>query len=219
MQNPIIDSNIVRVIDSSMLYRLKSYIKGLKIQAVKGRSETSLRALSEMLLIEHNIIQHDLVSLGLSDGVREIFNVGGLIQKLSNYIGYNRIEEACIVGCGPLADKIIESPSFKQCNLKIVAAFDINPAEGIEFDGVKVLNIIRSREIIQRMNIVLAILAISSPESQMAVEVISNSSIKMIWNFTQTAVKVPGDLIAFHSAIDGEIFNDYLSLISHFNNR
>ncbi|QKG79546.1 hypothetical protein [Tenuifilum thalassicum] len=211
--------NTPQSLDYELFKRLKKYIKGLKIQAIKGRNETSLYSLSEIINIDHDLIMSDLTLIGVSDGIKEVFCVGSLIQQLSNLIGYNRIEEACLIGAGPIAESIVSSVEFEKCNLRIVAAFDSNPAEHSEIAGLRVLGMDRIGEIVQRMHVVLAIMAAPRIDSAVAAKIILNSSIKMIWNFTELALSEVGEVVVVNSNLQGDIIADYKLLLQRYYNR
>jgi len=219
MQTPSSISDTVKIINTDLLLRLKNYMKGLRILAVKGRTETSISSLADFQHIDVATIRQDFSLLGFSDGVREIFSVGLLLQLISNCLGYYRVEEACLVGCGRLARTLLADEGFCKCNIRIVAAFDINPLlVNTEIAGVRVLSTLHFNDIIHRMNVVLAIMATPSKDTQVAADIICNSSIKMLWNFTHRSIEIPKGIVELQSSLASDICEDYTSLIALYKN-
>ncbi len=208
-----------QVFDADLLLRLKNYLKVLRIFAVKGRTDVSIFSLAEQQGIDGATVQHDFSLLGFSDGVREIFNVSNLIYLLSNSLGYYRVEEACLVGCGRLARSILANSAFSSCNIRIVAAFDVNPLlVHTEIAGVKVLDTLHFNDMIQRMNVVMAIMATPSGDVLRAAELICCSPIKMIWNFTHRAIEAPFGMVGVNSSLASDICADYNTIVSQYRN-
>jgi redox-sensing transcriptional repressor len=99
-----------------------------------------------------------------------------------------------IVGYGHLGKAISSYLLNKRPNLKIVAAFDIDPKKIGSNSIVICYSVERLREIITSKNISIALLTVSASSAQQMAKVLVSSGIKGILNFTSVNLSVPPDI-------------------------
>jgi redox-sensing transcriptional repressor len=77
-----------------------------------------------------------------------------------------------------------------------VGAFDNNPERiGKKIHGVPIFSIDTLNEQVRNLNASIAILTVPSTYAQESADRVVNAGIKAIWNFTNTKLKLPSDVV------------------------
>ena len=85
---------------------------------------------------------------------------------------------------------------FEECGLKIVAAFDSDPAKiGRKIHGKHVLALHKLANLAQRMHILIGIITVPAAEAQAVAELLLEGGARAIWNFAPVRLRVPGHII------------------------
>lgn len=217
------------VIPQESFVRMNSLLTFTRLQKIKGKTDISLDHMADSLSLQVTDLNSDLTRLGISDGVRHIFSVGALIDGLEVALGYHRINEAFLVGTGRLGNILLQYAGFKECGLRIVAAFDVKPSLiGTEIESIKVLDPAKIKTLADRMHIALGLIATPADQAQKTADLLVNAGIRVIWNFSLTDVVVPEGVILENSLIQSDLnatfarinerFTDLLKRIPETNN-
>lgn len=211
-------NKVLAELDFAMLSRLKNYVKGLRIFAIKGKDVVSVHSLAEQQGVNSSVVQNDLLYVGISDGVKEIYEVESLIYGLSNRLGCYRVDEACLIGTGKLAQSVLNCDAYKKCRIRIVAAFDVYSSSTITPDilGVKVLDLSHLGDIVRRMNLTLAIVAVPEMNMKEVEDEVFNTSLRLIWNFSPVILKEADNVKVVNSTLTSDVQSDYRSLIKNY---
>jgi len=216
MENGQSNEGIV-VMPQDLLVRMNSLLSFIKLLKIKGRTDISLRHIEESLNMPADLIANDLLILGINDGVRQIFCIGTLIDRLEIALGHFHINEAFLVGAGRLGNMLMRYPGFVECGLRIVAAFDVNPTLlGKEINGIKVLNPTKIGELTDRMHVSLGLVATPADQAQATANLLVDAGIRVIWNFSLREISVPSDIILESSLIHSDLKETYTRLINRF---
>jgi len=85
---------------------------------------------------------------------------------------------------------------FKEHGLNIVALFDADEQKvGTFINEKEVFDIKRLSYLIKRLHILIGILTVPAETAQYCADIMIESGIKAIWNFTPTKLQVPKDVI------------------------
>jgi len=88
------------------------------------------------------------------------------------------------------------TPVFAEIGFNLVAAFDADPAKvGREVAGKPILEASRLSDLVRRMHIQIAILAVPAAAAQMVTDTLVRAGIRAIWNFTPTRLAVPREVL------------------------
>jgi redox-sensing transcriptional repressor len=140
-------------------------------------------------------VRRDLMLIGLTGSRRKGYSVRALIDLIGETIDREEGSNVAIVGAGNLGRAITAFLRKSKSRLKIAAAFDVDPGKiNREIAGVPCFDKHRIPEIVNKMNISIAILTVP-PEvaGDMAAQVI-RCGIKGILNFTSVHLDVPADV-------------------------
>ena len=207
----------VATFDADALQRLRRYLIGLRIFSLKGKTMVSTESIAEQQGVDTSVVFSDLQQAGAGDGVRAIFDVNPLIHHLEEVLGFFRVDEACIVGCGRLANAIITNQSFLSCGIKLVAAFDVKPTLiDNELWGVKVIEMDRFSSMVQRMHLVMGIIATPSEQVEAVAQSMIDAGIRIIWNFSVKPFYAPDGIAYKQSLLTDDLAEAYADLVNQY---
>ena len=165
-------------VSKSVLKRLPSYLAYLKTIPEEASPYISATAMANALGMGEVQVRKDLALV--SDGGRP--KIGylreGLIEDISQFLGYDNTTDAILVGAGKLGQALLGYSGFEAYGLNILAAFDISPKAEKTVDGKPIIPMERM-ESFCRTNKVLMIAC----------------GIKAIWNFAPVHLDVPGNIL------------------------
>lgn len=146
----------------------------------------------------HNItavqVRRDIMFIGYSSRGRKGYNIKDLIAVIARIMDPSDVLNIAIVGYGHLGKAISSYLVNKRPNLKIVAAFDIDPRKIGSSSVVTCYSVERLREIIASKDISLALLTVSADAAQQMAKALIASGIKGILNFTSVNLSVPQEI-------------------------
>jgi len=183
-----------------------SYIKGLPEDAPKNISATTI---AEALQLNDVQVRKDLASVSSSGKPKVGYNVKDLIAELEAFLGYNDIDNAVIVGAGSLGKALLNYSGFKAYGLNIIAAFDLCE-EPTEFQGKTVFPIAQLESFCRKVNIHIGIITVPASSAQEICDLLVNSGIRAIWNFTPVHLVVPDGIL-----VQNENMASSLALLSN----
>ena len=153
------------IILKSTLGRLPSYYCEIENRVARGEEFVSSSSIAESLGINPVQVRKDLASISSEPGRPKLgFRVDTLLEDLKKYLGYDRYDEAILVGVGALGHVLMQYGGFAKYSLDIVAGFDREPKE--EKIGEKpVLPISKMVSFLKRTHIKIGIIAVPAPEA------------------------------------------------------
>jgi redox-sensing transcriptional repressor len=129
--------------------------------------------------------------------VRKDLAITGIVGKaIEHYLGWDQNHVAVLVGAGNLGSALMGYQEFQRHGLRIVAAFDTDPQKvGSQVHGVPVRAMESMEQGIRAIAAEIAILTVPSPFAQATSEILVRAGITSIWNFTNTKLKVPDQIV------------------------
>lgn len=168
----------------------------LRILKLRGRTYVNIQTLAENMRLSEETIFNILseIRLGIPDNFE--FEIGQSLDLLETLLGHHCLTEAFIAGAGKMGSSLIRSEEFRNCGLRITAAFDIEPSIiGNEINGVKIVNIEKLSGLAHRMHIALGIITTPPDQAQQTADIMASSNMQVIWNFTPEKITVPSSII------------------------
>lgn len=183
------------VIMKSTLSRLPSYYCNIEERAAAGEEYVSATAIAESLSISPIQVRKDLASISSEPGRPKLgFRVERLLEDLKTCLGYDRYDEAVIVGVGALGHVLMQYGGFANYGLGIVAGFDREVRES-KVGGKKVLPIEKLVPFLRRTHIAIGIIAVPAPSAQEVADMLVQGGVRAIWNFAPTTLNVPDSIL------------------------
>ena len=178
------------------LRRLPLYYHYLKGLLKKGREAVSCTHIGTDLNLDPPQIRKDLAFTGIRGIPKVGYKVSALVEFIERFFGWNKVDEAFLVGTGNLGKALIGYEGFSRYGFKIVAAFDANSEQvGKDIKGVKILDVEKLADLSERMNIKLGVIAVPENAAQGVADELVKGGVKGIWNFAPAALQVPDDVI------------------------
>lgn len=198
--------NEIKGIPEPTIRRLPSYIHHLKLLKIQGRDIVSGRHLSRDLNLDPTQVAKDLFYIDISGKTGVGFNIDELIDAIENFLGWNNTNDVFLIGAGHLGSAITGYETFKNYGLNIVYAFDNDPnIIGKTVHEVEVLNVDRFIDLAKRMHISIGIIAVPPSSAQNVADIMSQTDIKAIWNFSPVSITVDEQIFVqnewLHSSI------------------
>ncbi len=186
--------------------RLPSYLHELKLLRENRQQTVSTTQLAQRLGLEPIIVRKDL-ELASSPGSPGIgYSVQKLIDGIEDFLNWNRDTPVFLVGAGNLGSALLGYRGFLEYRFNIVAAFDSDPVKiGTFIHDKPVFDIEKLCEKAQEMKVKIAILSVPCEYAQKAADRIVKSGLKAIWNFTNTPLALPEDIVQQRVNMAGDL--------------
>jgi redox-sensing transcriptional repressor len=198
-----------RSIPQPSLQRLPQYHHYLVELETRGISRVSCSAIGQDLGLVPVQVRKDLQYTGIIGKPKTGYSVSELIQAIETFLGWNNINEAFLVGAGNLGTALLGHERFSKFGLRIVAAFDTDPAKVGQWVHEKaVLSLDKLADLAPRMSIHLGIITTPAEVAQAVVDEMVKGGIQAIWNFAPVKLKVPEHIIVHNE----DLYNSLASL-------
>lgn len=171
-----------------------SYLKDLEADNVMYVSAPTIAKLMDMNAVQ---VRKDLAAVSKSQGLpKKGFEVKALLKDVGDYLGYNKREEAVLIGVGHLGKALLSFKGFDDYGLDIVAAFDSSKAlVGKRIRNKTVFDLPELEGICRKRKIRIAIITVPAEYAQEIADVLINAGILAIWNFAPVHIKVPEHIL------------------------
>lgn len=179
------------------LQRMPGYLLYLKNRLSEGEKFISSTVMAEDLKQNPVQVRKDLAIVSARPGKPKIgFTITELIKDIENFLGYNGISEAVLVGAGQLGKTLLSYDGFERYGLKIVAGFDVRKETvGNTVNGKQVFHFSRFSALCQKLKVKIGIITTPRENAQEVADEMVASGIKAIWNFAPTHLTVPEDIV------------------------
>jgi len=178
------------------IWRLPSYMHIIRTAQANGQFYISGTVIAQELNLEPIQVRKDLAITGIIGKPKKGYPVDALIAAIDHYLGWDDVHDAIVVGAGNLGSALMGYPEFRIHGLHIVAAFDTNPEKiGGKVHDVPIVGLNALESTIQGANIEYAILTVPSFNAQEMADTLVKNGIRAIWNFTNTKLNVPDEVV------------------------
>jgi redox-sensing transcriptional repressor len=185
-----------KVVSEPTLKRLPLYHRFLKERLATGRETVSCTDIGLDLDLDPTQVRKDLESVGIAGRPRIGYALAAVIEALEQFLGWNNVHDAFLVGAGSMGSALLGYRKFEQCGLKIVAAFDQDRAKiGTRIHGKQVLALDKLPNLAQRMHILIGIITVPAEGAQAVADLLVAGGIRAIWNFAPIRLRAPEHVI------------------------
>lgn len=178
------------------LARLALYYEILITLPLKKRLISS-EELGTLAGVSPSTVRQDFLYFNEIEGKAKIgYEVTKLKEALKNIFKLNSKTHAVIIGAGSLGQSIAGYDSFKKSKIVFDSFFDNSPNKiGRLYKGIFVRDIKYLKDYLEEnRRIKIVIICVPPKEAQGIVNMVVDSGIKMIWNFSPTILKIPSDV-------------------------
>lgn len=176
-----------------------AYINMLRSQNVEYVSSTQI---SRKINVDASQIAKDLSFLNIKGKTRIGYQVEHLAVELSNFLGFHEDHTAFIIGVGSLGSALIQDSGLMQYGLHIVAGFDVDDKiVGTEINGIPIFHISDLKEKSKSLKAEIGILTVPVEYAQESAQLLAQSGLRAIWNFTPFRIKVADNVVIQNTSI------------------
>ena len=189
--------NTSLVVPKSTLSRLPLYYSHInKLQQV-GEKYVSAAAIAQSLNLNPVLVRKDLSGVSSVEGKpRAGFEIDTLLNDLSEFLGYNKVDEAILVGVGSLGRLILTNKEFSSMGLDITVGFDKDPnLVGLQIGSKYILPMEKMESYIKRTGVKIGIITVPADQAQSVCDQMVECGILAIWNFAFTLLNVPQGIL------------------------
>lgn len=185
----------MRKVSVAVLTRLAHYYQILVDLRERGREFVSSEHLGRLMGIDDSLVRKDLS--GVMSGVQRVgYHVPTTVARIQEVLGLASTKETVLVGAGSLGRALLRYTGFAQYGLKIVAAFDRDPAViGSRIANIPILSLGELEDMIRRMKIRIGIITVPAAAAQEVADRMVRSGTMAIWNFAPVALAVPPEVV------------------------
>ncbi len=187
--------------------RLARYKNALDKLRSLGLARVFSDNLADVLGVSAALVRKDFSAFGLSGNKRGGYKVEELIIQISHILGRDEPQKVVIVGCGKIGTALMNYNGFSHQRVKIVAAFDVNPAKIDPHAHIPVLNISQLSAVVTAEEVRFAILTVPEAAAAGVVDTLLDLGIRGILNFSPIPLKDTGDCVIHNINIALELEN------------
>jgi redox-sensing transcriptional repressor len=140
-------------------------------------------------------VRKDFSEFNIKGNKRGGYEINGLLDKMEKLFHRDKDNNIVLIGMGNMGLALSKYNKFVQRHMNIVATFDIDPFKQKIRSGIPVYSMGRLKEIIDRFNVKVAIVAVPEISAQEVTDELIRHGITGIMNFAPVLLKVPPDVI------------------------
>jgi redox-sensing transcriptional repressor len=185
-----------KAVPEPTLKRLPLYHRFLKEWHDSGRDSVSCTDIANHLKLDPTQVRKDIEIASIPGRPRVGYATLSVIEGIEDFLGWNKANEAFLVGAGSMGAALLGYTKFEQCGLRIVAAFDASPGKvGGTIHGKHVLPLDKLVDLAARMHIMIGIITVPAEAAQDVADLMVQAGIRAIWNFAPVRLHLPEDVI------------------------
>jgi len=190
------------------VYRLSIYQRSLLKFREKGVETVSSEDLATAAGVKSTQLRKDLGHVG-QFGTRGLgYGVTTLSDAISGVMGMSMLQPVVMVGVGNLGAALLRYSGFRKEGFEIIAAFDADPAHvksTTEEMGVPVHDVGGLGKYIADHGVRMAIIAVPEAAGQTVADILVNSGVQAILNFSPAVLNLPDEVVVNHVDLAAEL--------------
>ena len=203
-----------------MIKRAGIYLSLLRLMKIRGNLQVIIPHIADLLNLKIQTVEADFLAIGISIQDQPGFAIESLIDTLEERLGFQNFTEAFLVGAGKLGTSLMRNKNLGNTDLKIVAAFDIDPGIiGTMVGSVKVMSPDKICSLASRMHICMGIIATPAGHAQKIADMFIEAGTWSIWNFSPDEIAVPSHIILQNTRIGENLKEGYQCLVEELRKR
>jgi len=182
----------VNKISGRTIERLSFYRRLLIKLAAGGEDRVYSHRLAEEVGVTAAQVRRDLMEIGFSGSTKKGYDIEKLVGFIGKVLDNPSGEPVALVGLGNLGRALLPFFAAHHPKLKIVAAFDSDPAKtGRVIHGCRSYPSRELQPVIEREKIRVAILTVPAAAAQEVSEELAAAGVKGILNFAPAMLRLP----------------------------
>jgi len=149
--------------------------------------------LADQLDLTAAVVRKDISLLGNYGDINDGYNIGKLIEKLTDVLGTNKKKKVVLFGVGNIGKALLGFKNgFEARGFVLDKVFDVDPKKiGATYSDIKCLSLDQAEDYIKKEKIKMAILAVPRDGVEALVEKLIKAGIKSFLNFVPQRLTLP----------------------------
>jgi redox-sensing transcriptional repressor len=179
-------------VPGAVVNRLSLYLRELQHLISDGQDTISSSQLGQLLGFTDAQVRKDLAHFGHFGHPGIGYRCEELVPAIRHILGTDRQWQVALVGVGNLGRALLGYRGFHKQGFRIVAAFEVDPADvGETIDGVPVHHIDQLEEVLFQQKIELGLVAVPAAKAQEVADKLVAAGVSGILNFAPVTLSVP----------------------------
>ncbi len=205
MKKAYISKNVIR--------RLPRYLRKLDELIDANVERISSGELGPQMGLTPSQIRQDFSCFGEFGQQGYGYNVKALRAQIASILGIDRQYSVILVGAGKIGQSLIENIRFDNYGFRFLGAFEIRKElVGKDIAGVPVMDAETQDAFIRENGVDIAILSVNRDRAQHVANILIDSGIHAIWNFTDIEIDAGDSGVV----VENMHFSDSLLALSYF---
>ena len=181
--------------------RLSRYLQVLTQARKMGKETISSQELADYTHVNSTQIRRDLSGFG-KFGKRGVgYNIDSLVTQIRKILHTSGQHNIALFGAGHLGTAIASSDIFADHGFRVVALFDVDPEKvGTRLGKLTVRHYDDLREVVDKEDIVVAVLAVPSNAAQALADDLAELGVKVIFNYSEALLQTPPEVTVHASS-------------------
>jgi redox-sensing transcriptional repressor len=182
----------MNILPDKTVERMSQYRRNLLICKDRGKTHIFSHEIANIHNITPVQVRRDIMLIGYTGTLRKGYNVAELVDLIGEILDKDDGQNVAIIGAGNLGLAIMKYFHNQRDKLRMVAAFDVDPGKvNTKYDGIPIYHIDEIKMIVKEKNISIGIIAVPGTIAEETAEILVESGIKGILNYTPRPVNVP----------------------------
>lgn len=163
--------------------------------------------LSDAAGVTPSQVRKDFSLFGITGNKRGGYKVDELIEQIQVILGKNEIQRVILVGAGRIGAALLRYKGFEEGGIRIVSAFDIDPAKYLANDAVPIRPLEEMTQFVRDEKIRVGIITVPDSAAQRIAEIMAAAGIKGILNFAPIQLRGTDEVVINNINLESELEN------------
>lgn len=195
------------VMNRKCIIRLSRYKNALKRLKALGFVKVFSGNLADAAGVTSSQVRKDFSLFGITGNRRGGYKVDELITKIREILGKNELQKVVIIGVGHIGNALLRYKGFEAGGIKIIAAFDIDPAKYTKNTEVPVFPLDDFNDFVKEHQVKIGILSVPDVAAHHVSEIMISAGIKGILNFAPIQLRAADDVVINNINLEVELEN------------
>lgn len=207
-----------KTVSNTTIRRLTKYYRYIQELDSKEINLISSYTLGKMMNISPSLIRQDFNAIGEFGRQGHGYDLETLKNEIGEFLGINKIHNMIVIGAGNLGQTLANYDGFANVGFPIKGLFDINPKLiGMKINGIEIIDLDQLKSFISENKIDIGILCVRKHCVQEMTDILVESGIKGIWNFSAIDIHVPDNIKVENVNFSNSLFTLSYLMNARFN--
>jgi len=193
-----------KFIPNKVINRLTLYHSILTDYIEKNIEYISSPQIADLLHVDNTQVRKDIALLNYRGKCKVGYKVKELKLLIEDTLKFKTVKKAFIIGAGNLGSALANYDNFEAYGFNISALFDICPDKiGLKINDKKIFHLRELTNSVIKFDAKIAILTVPRRAAQEVTNILVESGIKYIWNFTPCVLNVPDNVQVWNENLIG----------------